>query len=198
MPEACALDTATPPPGLIIDDSEDADARAPFLYDNIALISGCSTGKKMATAHSITPSAVSKWRAEGRIPLRYCMPYLPFVSYQRLAYGSVKGTIHEGRGYTRDPRLACFDPAKTGPILLVAQTNVYDVLHRIKLILGANDYGEVAEEFATTRNGVAAWIVREKIPDRTCLGFCRRYAVSLAWLLTGSGDVSIEGPGETS
>lgn len=175
---------------------------APSIVDNISLILNCDTDSDLARALGRTKTTIYGWRKDMRVPLVNCIPFLALMGYETLAYGPIEGTIHAGRGFTRDPARACSNPSENGPVYIGLKPDFETIVRRLAFILDTHPSPaskHAAKALRTerynrrlTRQKTRQWLLRESIPDPICHGLVKQYRVSLAWLLTGHGNPSAD------
>lgn len=66
---------------------------------------------------------------------------------------------------------------------------VKKILERMKQVLNAKSYTEIANKLGVTRNTVDVWVQRGKIPEKNIVKFCQLTNCNQSWLLTGQGSM---------
>lgn len=159
---------------------------APRLVANMGTVLGTQSNMEIAEPYAVQPSTVGHWRMTQRVPLIYLAPFLKLMSYDELAFGDLRGTRHEARGWTRDLARAASHGGVAGPVNITVRTSFEDVMGRLRTFFGEDD--AFHEGVEATRNQMIQWKKRARVPDKVCRDVCDRHGMSMAWLMTGLGE----------
>ncbi len=151
------------------------------ILSNMQLMLKIAHYQDLATVIGTHKSTVSKWAAGNPIPLRYCTPFLFFVTYRSLSSVDGLSEMNIGRGHTNNPILAAKSPQAPGPVFINTRPQTDSILGRFRQILGHLPFGS---DLAPDRN-IHQWQHRSSVPDAAVFTVAKTTNAPIEWLLLG-------------
>lgn len=151
------------------------------ILTNMMLMLRIDSYSEFAEVMTLHKSTISKWAGGSPIPLRYCIPFLRYVSYRRLQDQKGLDPVNIGRGHTNSQALAAPDPRTPGPIFITQRTHADGVLSRLISLVSHLPFGSEIAPHGSLR----LWKHRNIVPDAAVLTIAKTTNAPVEWLLLG-------------